>query len=238
MNFGRPRNLEKMNSLINLPLYIFFAVLPSFIWLNYYLRKDSHPEPKGLVLEVFLLGMLISLPAIFLEKGAINFLEGLNFPLFFKIFFGVALIEEFLKFLVVRIRVFESEELDEPIDAIVYMIISGLGFAGAENLFFLAPAGVKPLERIVEISFLRFIGATFLHALSCAILGFYIGLSFFRKKERVKLIFFGIFLATLLHAFYNFFIIEFGEKVGILSSALLIILAALFVSHCFQKIRE
>lgn len=226
-----------MNQIVNLPLSVFFALFPSFIWLNFYLRKDSRAEPKSMVLIVFLFGMLVSVPAIFFERYLAFVFEILNFPLIFQIFLGVAFIEEFLKFLVVRFYVFQSKELDEPIDAIIYMIVSGLGFASAENLFFLLPFELKSFQKIFEISFLRFIGATFLHALSSAILGFYIGLSFFRKKERIKLIAFGIFVATLLHGFYNLFII-YVEKVGILISLILLALAAIVVSWCLKKIKE
>lgn len=238
-----------MNDLfLNFPFYLFFAVLPSFIWLNYYLKKDERPEPKLMVLQVFLLGMLITLPAVFLERFAVGILTEMNFSTFWRVFLGVALVEEFLKFLVVRQKVFKSREFDEPVDAMIYMIIAGLGFAGAENLFFLFSFAPPPpinsffqfnwLVPVFEISFWRFAGATLLHALSSAFLGFYIGLSFFRAKERTKLIFFGLFAASLLHGFYNFFIIELGEKVGIFLAGILLIFSAIFIAKGFKKLRN
>lgn len=226
-----------MNYILNLPLALFFAVLPSFIWLNFYLRKDVKPEPKIMILKVFLGGIVITLPAIFFENFLINFLEKINSPLFLKIFLGVALVEEFFKFLVVKKLVFSSPEFDEPIDAMIYMICSGLGFAAAENASLLIPKKFF-LKTIVEISFLRFLGATFLHALTSAIIGFYIGASFFRKKERLKLISFGLLLASLLHALYNFFIIKLEGGIGIFSIILLLFSAAFFVSFQFKKIKE
>lgn len=226
-----------MNYILNLPLSAFFAVLPSLVWLNFYLRKDIKPEPKIMILKVFGGGMVITLPALFLENFLIGILEKLNLDLFFKIFLGVALVEEFLKFLVIRILIFSSPEFEEPIDAIIYMICSGLGFAASENLFLLAPKEFF-LKTMVEISFLRFLGATFLHALSSAIVGFYIGLSFFRKKERIKLISLGIFLSTLLHGLYNFFIIKLEKGIGIFLVVILLSFAAYFVSFGFKKLKE
>lgn len=238
-----------MNGLIlNFPVYLFFAVLPSFIWLNYYLKKDKRPEPKLLVLEIFILGMIITLPTIYIEGFLVGIFMDLALPSFFKIFLGVALVEELLKFLVVRQRVFNNPEFDERVDAMIYMIVAGLGFAAAENLFFLfsfsPPSKIESflhfqwLGSVFEISFLRFVGATFLHALSCAIFGFFIGLSFFRKNERTKLIILGLIFATLLHGFYNFFIIELEKKVGILLVMGLLIITATFVAWAFKKLKE
>jgi RsiW-degrading membrane proteinase PrsW (M82 family) len=231
-----------MSEVLNYPLYFFFAILPSFLWLNFYLREDQRPEPKSMVLKVFLFGMLFAFLALFLEKFLIEGIEFKELPQkiadFIKIFFEVALIEEFLKFLVVREVVFESKELDEPIDCMIYMIISGLGFAATENLLLLFPLKSEVFGKLFQISFLRFVSATFLHALSSATLGFFIGLSFFRKKERLKLISFGLFFATLLHGLYNFSIMEFGEKVGLIFSAILIFSAAYLVSILFRKIKE
>jgi RsiW-degrading membrane proteinase PrsW (M82 family) len=241
-DFGQQKNIEKMNEFLNYPLYFFFAILPSFLWLNFYLKEDQRPEPKSMVLKVFLLGMLFAFLALFVEKLLIDGIEVLRLPQkiedFIKIFLIVALVEEFLKFLVVREAVFESKELDEPIDCMIYMIIAGLGFAATENLLLLFPLKSKFFGEIFQISFLRFVSATFLHALSSATLGFFIGLSFFRKKERLKLISFGLFFATLLHGLYNFSIIEFGEKVGLSFSAILILISACFVSKFFKRLKK
>jgi RsiW-degrading membrane proteinase PrsW (M82 family) len=231
-----------MSEVLNYPLYFFFAILPSFLWLNFYLREDRRPEPKSMVLKVFLVGMLFAFLALFVEKLLIDGIEVLRLPQkiedFIKIFLVVALVEEFLKFLVVREVVFESKELDEPIDCMIYMIISALGFAATENLLLLFPLKIKFFGEIFQISFLRFISATFLHALSSAIVGFFIGLSFFRKKERLKLISLGLFFATLLHGLYNFSIIEFGERIGLFFSAILILISAFFVSNFFKRLKE
>jgi RsiW-degrading membrane proteinase PrsW (M82 family) len=225
-----------MNYILNFPLTLFFAVLPSFAWLNYYLKKDVKPEPKIMILKIFFGGMIVTLPTIYAENFAIEIIEKLNLGLFWRSLLGVAFIEEFFKFLVVKELVFVSPELEEPVDTMIYMIVAALGFAASENIFLLFPQ--KFFLETVEISFLRFVGATLLHALSSAIVGFYTGLSFFRKKERVKLITFGLLLASLLHGFYNFSIIEFGENFGIFLAAISLFLSACFVSFSFKKLKE
>lgn len=230
-----------MSYIFNFPLTIFFAILPSFLWLNFYLREDEKPEPKLMILKVFLLGMIFALPTIYIEIFLANIFESLALPSIIHVFLGVALIEELMKFFVVAFFIFNSPELEEPIDTMIYMIIAGLGFAAAENILFLYRLSEGTVEEMAKISFLRFVSATFLHALSCAIVGIFIGLSFFRKKERKKLIFLGIILATILHGLYNFFIMGL-EKVnigwGIPAAFTLLLISALFVIFGFKRLKE
>ena len=114
-------------------IYLFFGLAPSIVWLLFFLRKDAHPESNRMVLRIFLYGVLIALPALFVEIGLSQTFS--KIPLsksiiaILNIFLGVAFIEEFFKYLVVREKVLKDPELDEPIDLILYMIISALGFA-------------------------------------------------------------------------------------------------------------
>ena len=122
---------------LSYPFYIIFGVLPSIIWLLFYLRKDVHPEPKLEVIKIFFYGMLIAIPAVFLEMGIFKGFDKIGgwmalspfLITIFNTFIGVALIEEVLKYLVVREKVLKNPEFDEPIDAVLYMIIAALGFA-------------------------------------------------------------------------------------------------------------
>ncbi len=243
--------------LLNYSLYIFFGILPSLIWLQFYLRKDAKPEPKRMILKIFVYGMLLTIPAIFLEKAFFE-LKISNFSPFgvsvLNIFLGVALVEEYLKFLLIKSKILNDPEFDEPVDAMIYMIVAALGFAGAENLLVLFSTGIQQsagggfllplltpvfLKKIFEISLLRFLGATFLHALSSAIVGFFIGLSFFEKEKRGRLISIGMILAVLLHGFYNFSIIELRKGLETLIIAFfLLVTAAMFVSFGFKRLKR
>ena len=52
---------------MNYPIYIFFGLAPSVIWLLFYLRKDVHPESNKMILKIFLYGMIIAVIAAFVE---------------------------------------------------------------------------------------------------------------------------------------------------------------------------
>jgi RsiW-degrading membrane proteinase PrsW (M82 family) len=191
------------------PLLIIFALAPSTIWLLYFLRKDVHPESNRMVLKIFFYGILAAVGAILLELGF--FLTTAELPFssilisFLNVFIGVALIEEFLKFLVVKEKILSNSELDEPVDIMLYMIIAALGFVALENiLIFLSPKiFLLGLGETLILVVFRFISATLLHALTSGILGYFLALSFFEIKKRVKFLVIGITLATLFHGLYN-----------------------------------
>lgn len=223
-------------------IILFFGLAPSFIWLLFFLRKDAHPEPNRMIVKIFFYGMLITFPAALIEMGIAANLSKLNLPptfiLFLYWFIGVALVEEFLKYLVVREKVLNNPEFDEPVDVMLYMIIVALGFAALENILVLLPTGKFLLETL-SISALRFISATFLHALCSATVGYFLALSFFETKKRFRLVATGLIIATLLHGIYNFFIIKVVDNpYFIFIPIILLIGLAFFVSFGFKKLKK
>ena len=228
---------------MNYPIYVFFGLIPSVIWLLFFLRKDSHPEHNPTIIKIFLYGMMAAIPAALIELGIAEQLKNLNFPHFLNqliyIFLGIALAEEFFKYLVVRKKILKHPEFDEPTDVMLYMIISALGFAALENLLILLPLAnpFKFFETFV-ISGFRFVGATFLHALASGVLGYFMAMSFFQPKNRTKLLLAGFIASVSLHGLYDLSIIEVDN--GFKFAAPIIILAGLivFVSLGFKKVEK
>src|ERR1035437_472145 len=101
-------------------IYIIFGILPSLGWLSYYLRKDAHPEPKGMIIKIFLWGALITVPVFFVQIGLTYLLGLINMDPFVKAFLYwslvIALSEEFFIYLVIRLKIINSPDLDEPLD--------------------------------------------------------------------------------------------------------------------------
>lgn len=227
--------------------YIVLGVLPSIIWLLFYLRKDSHPERKSVVIKIFFYGMLVAIPAIFLEKGIFETIFNSSifsiFPPFlimiFNTFIGVALVEEGLKYLVVKKKVLRNSEFDEPIDALLYMIIAALGFAALENILVLFPLGTKFfIKEALSISIFRFLGATFLHALCSGTIGYFLALSLFETKNRTKFLIAGLGISTLLHGLYNFSIINMKGNLRILIPIIILISLSIFISFGVKRLKK
>ena len=61
-----------------LSIAIILGLIPSIIWLLFYLRKDQRPEPNRIVILVFILGMIVTLPAALVEMGFKNFINPIS----------------------------------------------------------------------------------------------------------------------------------------------------------------
>jgi RsiW-degrading membrane proteinase PrsW (M82 family) len=221
------------------PINFIFGFLPSLLWLSFYLKEDVKPEPKRLILTVFALGFIVTLPALFFEFLTLHFLSLFSFSKtifnILKFFLAIALIEEFFKFFVVAIFIFDHPEFEEPVDGMIYMIVSGLGFAAAENL--LISLRIVSFPEILEVSILRFLGATFLHALSCGIFGYFLANYYFKTKGKID-IFLGLIFSTLLHGIYNFSIISIETIWQIIFPILILIFASVLVSFLFKRLKQ
>ena len=236
-------------------LLTILGLLPSFIWLCFFLFFDVHPESKRMVLKIFIWGMLSTLPILGIFKiliwlGAIEKIE--NIIAFSVIVLSLntlfwATIEEVMKYLVVRYNVLKSSEFDEPVDIVLYMIIAGVGFAAFENILILFDAHpFLALPEIFILAFLRFISATIGHALWSGLIGYYMALSFYKIKERKKLLMKGIIIASLLHGLYNLPIILVNRGMHYplptialaLIPVIILIGSAIFIFFAFKKLKR
>ena len=213
------------------------GLLPSFIWLLFYLRKDSHPESNPLILKVFIFGILSGVFAIFLEKG---FQKGMGFlkagNLLFIIFLASGIIEEAVKFLAVKIGLYKTSEPDEPIDWVLFMIISALGFAALENVLVLANQEVITSLKSLEFMSFRFISAAFLHALCSGAIGYFWVLSHYKNKKAY--LWFGFLAIASLHAFYNWSIMGVEGMNKFLLPLIIIIALSLFISFGIKHLKK
>lgn len=237
----------------HLPLYILFGILPSLIWLFYYLQKDIHPEPKKMILKIFLYGSLITVPVFFIQTGLADILRQLQALAFFatypivieviKWFLVIALTEEIFKYLIVKVNVLHSYALDEPLDIMLYMVVAALGFAAVENILYLfSPINGTSfnlfLRTTFTVSFIRFIGATFLHTLCSGLLGYFLALSSIKNKKGPALTIIGILLATVLHGLYNFSIITLWVPLNFIIPTIIILGLFIFMMYDFDEIKK
>jgi|SRR3989344_1762718 len=222
-------------------LLVGIGLAPSIFWLLFYLKKDCHPEPKHLIASTFLVGIIVSLIALalqylFLTVNPAGATVPEETPAFFL---WAAFAEEFVKFLAVSLIVLRNPAFDEPVDAMIYMVTAGLGFAAIENILVMFRTIPDGASSALGIWALRFMGAVLLHALSSAILGYFLAVSWFYQHHKKKLIFIGLVMATLFHFAFNVFLSSFRSQfVGLLYSTSLLIIMAFLVAILFDKIRE
>jgi protease PrsW len=177
-------------------LLLIFALLPSLLWLLFFLKRDPNPEPHFMIIKVFLIGILMVVPAVFAQIILKSIWPGLIISLILASF-----VEELMKYLAARWGALKSNAFDEPVDAMIYMITAGLGFAAIENLIVLINPTLVDLSFVIGASAMRFLTATFIHALTSGLWGYFIALQRLRRKR--IFFFMGLGLATLVHSFYN-----------------------------------
>lgn len=218
---------------------IFLGLLPSFVWLLFYVHEDAdHPEPNRLLFYTFLAGGSITFFVLgpqLLIGGGLNALGSSPYsPIGLFILAGT---EELFKFLAAYIVVGRRKEFDEPIDAMVYMIVAALGFAAVENVASIVRGGIPLIidNETAQILSLRFIGATLLHTVSSAFVGYYWGIAKARNGQYFALVLEGIGVATLLHAIFNGFILIYKPEAMI--GTLFLVIASFFVLNDFEELK-
>lgn len=232
-------------------LAIILGILPGFAWLLFYLKEDLHPEPKRLIAATFAAGAIVTLVALAFQCFAFqsffgfescsvrleNAVNSLSFGDGIYLILVLALIEEILKFGAAYFAVNKNPNLNEPVDAMIYVVVASLGFATVENLAIAMSAtqggsfaGVVEIFRSVSF---RFIGATLLHTLASALVGYYWAISI-REFEKKSLILWGLGLATVLHAIFNYIIIKFDDRFYLI---VLLLLVGFLVITDFEKLK-
>tara|TARA_B100002052_G_scaffold176089_1_gene160240 strand:- start:20304 stop:21320 length:1017 start_codon:yes stop_codon:yes gene_type:complete len=179
-----------------IPSLVIASVFP-LLFLIFLIKIDVfETESFKDIIYVFLLGLVISflltIPYVFIRDRLFdNYQTNLM-----SCFFAVALPEEIIKIipflLVLKFRKF----INEPIDFLIYSSASALGFAFFENINYIIT--YSETGNIVAIrSFLPSV----MHMVVSSIFSF--GIFIFIVSKKIKYIFIGLILSSLIHAVYN-----------------------------------
>ena len=189
-----------------LALAFLIGIVPSLFWLWFWLREDKKkPAAKGLIVMVFILGMIAVVFVLPIEKFIQTSVS--SHPWQLTLWAGT---EEIIKYLAVLLVIYRTNHADEPIDWPIYMITAALGFAALENaLFLIKPLSIGATAVGLLTGQLRFLGATLLHTVTSGIFGIALGMSFHMEGIKRKwYLLLGFAFAIALHSVFNFFIIK------------------------------
>ncbi|MCR8660323.1 glutamic-type intramembrane protease PrsW [Paenibacillus endoradicis] len=177
------------------------AVAPGLSLLTYlYLRDKYEAEPIHMVIRVFLLGILLVIPILVLQRGIELWLGD---GLYVQAFIQSAGIEESIKWFVLFHLIYNHTEFDEPYDGILYAGAISLGFATLENILY---SIFMPAD--FSVMFLRALLPVSGHALFGVLMGYYLGRAKFSKgKERKLYLGVSLLAPILLHGAYDWIIL-------------------------------
>ena len=188
------------------------ALLPVFLILRYvYLLDRNEREPLGFVLKVVMYGAIFSVPCAAAERFLIPLIGIFYDPATIQYAWmentvGVALVEEFSKWLVLMLIVWKNKNFDYRYDGIVYAVSASLGFAALENVLYVLNYGTG-------VSVGRAIFAIPGHATFGVFMGFWLSRAktfwLDDKPNRMKICrLFALIIPMLIHGAYDFLLSE------------------------------
>lgn len=229
------------------PLDLFLAlsggILPALFWLWFWLREDPHSEPHRIIILTFFGGMVAALVAVPFEQFIQFFESSVSIENTFLgtiiLLLSWSLIEECVKYFASKKTALNKYSFDEPVDAMIYLITTAVGFAAMENiLFILKILGTDGAMSGFVTGNLRFIGASLLHIATSSIVGISIAFSFFHKENRRRNVIGGILLATILHFIFNFFIMKSNSIDEALKIFIPLWLTIFLIILTFEKVKR
>ena len=253
-------------------MLIVAALLPAIVLCVYIYKQDRvEKEPLGLLIKLLLGGALICVPLAIIFEVLFSSLvteplferfilgyDSMKNPVFsdsvrhardfVEYFFGVGLIEEAVKFVVLIWFTRKSREFNSLFDGIIYSIFVSLGFAGLENIFYVLENGfVNAVTRAV----LSVPG----HMFFAVMMGYYYSLwhisdkaalmeKFYKAQGLINLtapefksgkyVALSLIVPTLAHGTYDFCCV-YGTNLSLL---ILIAFVIFMYVHCFGKIKK
>jgi RsiW-degrading membrane proteinase PrsW (M82 family) len=200
------------------------ATLPPIVVIFIIYKLDKYEkEPIKQIVRVFLYGCLTVIPVILIanirdplyKSGYLENLVNLTgggilgiseMSIFLYAVIGVALVEEYFKFLVLTKYIYNTPDFNEPMDGIVYGVTASMGFAFIENLMYVY-FYVKPEEAFLT-AVVRICSAIPAHALMGVIMGYYVGKAKFSINNEKRLLLKGLLGAIILHGIYDYFLLS------------------------------
>lgn len=200
--------------------------LPAVLfWLWFFWRlKERVSEPKKILLgNLFIAGVLSTIPAILIETAVIELPENifsrcfagfcneqtaLGMLVLVSVVFFIAFVEEISKFLALKFAAFKNPNFTKITDGIYFGIIIALGFATLENAnYFLRIISEENYLTLLPVVPLRFFISTAGHIVYTGTLGYFLGLAKFNPIKRNFLIAKGLILAISIHALFNYLLL-------------------------------
>lgn len=125
-------------------ILLFLSVLPVYLLGIYIYKNDFDKEPKRLLFKLFILGFASAFLTIIISDILHSIFPLLSssptvldpIKLIPYTFLGIALVEEFSKWIFVYGYTYRRSEFNHAYDAIVYSVFVSLGFACIENILY------------------------------------------------------------------------------------------------------
>lgn len=194
--------------------YIGFAAYFSALWALFFFSVFKTPQANHrdavslFFLTPFIAGIVISLAQLTPVLSTF-YAWSINRSVLFRLtgnFLAVGIIEETCKAFPVYLQVRRPGRILQPKTAMLYGMISGLGFGIYEGIIY--QMGINRGQGVDQAYFLNILRLTslpFFHAIWAGISGYFLGFSMLHGSKRWALRIIAIMFPAALHALYNTF---------------------------------
>jgi len=182
-------------------------VVAGYIWYD----DPTAREPFVTIAATFVLAIAFSLIAATVNSAVGPGFEALGAVGVVALYFlVVGPIEEFVKWLAIRVYAYRKDVFQTVVDGAVYGAVAGLGFAAIENFIYIATVyfetapdgGTSQVESAVAVTTQRLFAGPG-HVVFSSWAGFYFGLAKFNPENRGPIVIKGLLIAAFIHALYN-----------------------------------
>ena len=182
--------------------YIALAIAPGLAISIFIFYRDAYNrEPRLNMMMSFFWGVLMVIPAYFIERYFIFFTDRTVLGYALQAFLVVALTEELCKFAAIRVYSYRQRSFDEPLDGIVYSVMVAMGFATLENIFYVL--SYAKVGQGYQVALLRMFLSVPAHATFGVLMGYFIGRARFSPAKRNRLFALGLFWAVFFHGTFD-----------------------------------
>lgn len=214
------------------------ALIPPLILLKIVFKMDRvEPEPRPLLIRLFLFGVLCALPVMVLEIWGQKFAdlfgsETMTYAII-SYFIIPGFIEEGMKYLVLRGCTWRHPAFNYKFDAVVYAVFASLGFAAIENILYVFDygVGVAVTRAVMAIpahaTFGVIMGAGYARAKVLFMAGDPAAAEFYSTRAWL--------IAAFAHGAYDFLIMTYGGAVFVFYFIALIVLGVTLAKFCARN---
>lgn len=192
-------------------LLLLAAVPPlAFLAWVYYL-DEKEKEPKGLIIALFIMGVVSVLPIAFAELivGLFNFFpaDSVSYA-FVENFMNVAVCEEVSKFLCMFALTWKNKNFNYKYDAIVYAVAVSIGFATMENILYVFAWQIEDGSGL-SVAITRMLLSIPGHLVFAICMGLFYGrmkmaTNDLDKTRKIIFCVLSLLCPIIMHGFYNF----------------------------------
>ncbi len=219
--------MDSMSLILWQFLNIIFAIVPAILLCIYIYKMDFiEKEPILMLLILFFLGVIITVPVAYAESELISIFNidyNNNLSCFILSFFIVALIEEGFKFLVLYFGTWKNKNFDHIYDGIVYAVFISLGFAMLENLLYVAQPTLSSIQYMsmptidaikasTDTAILRALISVPAHGFYAVTCGYYFGIaklnnSIGYKRKAILFLIYSLIVPIVLHGLFDYLLL-------------------------------